>query len=199
MKIKDKKKKKEEIHKTNLDIIPHRYYDDEHECFVLEDNSCLDLLSVISRDIVNMADDEIQMETYGQTKNYKLIGEDIEFVSMKFPINCSCQKNILKHHRENTTDEIRLKWINRQIEELEKIENNIHSSKFYLLYFGKNMKDFLRTRENLYKYLCTGIDKLCESVDSYQKIQIMNQLCNMNYVLDLHYFDNLESEAGDEE
>lgn len=200
--IKDKKKDKdaqEEKRKTNLEILPHRYYDDEHECFIMEDKSCFDLLSIIPRDIENMADDELHMEVYQQEKNYKLIGEDLKFISMKFPINCSCQKNILKHHRDKATDEIRLKWINRQIEEIETIENNIHSSKFYLFYFGKDLKEFLKTRETLNKYLCLGLDKLCETVESYQKIQIVNQICNMNYVFDLHYFDSLESEDIDEE
>lgn len=192
-KNKEKGSKKAEVVKSNLSILPIRHYDDKLECFILDDNSCVDVLQIIPRDVNNLSDDELQREVYSLIRDYKTIGADIKIVSMNFPLNTSKQRGILKHHLEKAEDEVRQKWIRRQIEELETVDANIHTSNFYLFYFGSTREDFLRNRENIDKYVCSGIDALAEHISKLQKYQIVIKLCNMNSTYDLHYFD----EEGD--
>lgn len=189
-KEKEEKKKKPEVIKTNLDILPIRHYDEKISCFVLDDGTRMDILRIIPRDVNNLSDDELQREVYSLIKDYKTIGSDIKIVSMNFPLNTHKQREVLKHHLEKAEDEVRQKWIRRQIEELETVDANIHTSNFYLLYFGEKEDVFLKNRENIVKYLCSGIDALAENMDKLQKYQIMIKLCNMNSVYDLHYFDD---------
>ena len=185
----EKKKKKPEIVKTNLDILPIRHYDEKLGCFILDDKSCLDILQIISRDVNNLSDDELRREIYGLIKVFKTVGADIKLMSMNFPLNTSKQREMLRHHLEKASDDVRRKWIQRQIEELETVDENIHTSNFYLLYFGSDEADFLKNREIIDKYVCNGLDALAEHIDKLQKYQIMIKLCNMNGTYDLHYFE----------
>lgn len=187
-----KKKQKETVAKTNLSILPIRHYDAAHGCYVLQDESCFDIYRIISRDVSNLSDDELRREIYTLIKNFKTIGSDMKIISMNFPLNTNKQREFLLHHREKAGDEVRIKWIDREIEELELVDSNIHTSNFYLFCFGESMREFEKARENVEKYLCNGIDALCELMDSRQKKQILIKLCNMNSTYDIHYFDESE-------
>jgi len=182
--------KEVKVIKSNLSILPIRHYDQELDCFMLEDGSCMDILQIIPRDVNNLSNDELQREVYSLIRSYKTIGSDIKIVSMNFPLNTEKQRDILKQHYDKAEDEVRRKWISRQIEELKTVDANIHTSNFYLFYFGNNKDDFLRNRENIDKYMCSGFDKIAEHVSMHQRVQILIKICNMNNTYDIHYFDD---------
>lgn len=189
MKDKESGKEKKDLIKNILAVMPIRYYDEELDCFALEDGSFLDILHVIPRDLQNLAEEEIKIEMYNFIKFLRTIGEDITFISINFPLNTSVQRNILKHHLERADDSVKVLWINRQIEELETVESFTHTLNFFLIYYGENEKEFIKHKELLSKYSCTGVDALCENISKYEKIQIATKICNMNTTIDIHYYD----------
>lgn len=187
-----KKKKKAPEIKTSPQLLPVYNYDEKLSCFMLSDGSCMDILRVIPRDMDNLSADEVRMEIYDLIRLYKTAGSDIKFISMNFPLNTGKQREVLKYHLGNAGDEVRARWIQRQIEELETVDRNIHTSNFYLIYFGSKETEFIKNKDNLIKYACSGIDRLCEEIPMQQKVQIILKLCNMNGVYDLHYLSESE-------
>lgn len=183
-----KKKKKPEVIKTCLDVIPIRSYDRRLEAFALVDGSYMDILRIIPRDLNNIAEDELQMEIYNLTKIYKTVGCDLKFISMMFPLNLSRQKEVLLHHKHRAQDETRKLWLDRQLRELELAEKNVNTLHFYLFFFGANENEFIRNKELVQKYAAAGVQRLTEEISFPQKIQILQKIANMNTEIDLYSY-----------
>ena len=117
---KNKKNKKGSV-KTCLDLLPIKYYDDELAAFKTSDGY-MDIKQILSRDIENMSDDELQLELINLTKVFKTVGIDMKFVSMNFPLNTAKQRSVLRYHYDRAEDEVRRKWLARQIDELNRVD-----------------------------------------------------------------------------
>lgn len=189
------KNKKEQITKTCLEIIPIREYDDNLEAFKLVDGQYMDILKIIPRDMGNLSEDEKQIEMMNLNKVFKTVEIDMKFVSMNFPLNTTKQKTTLLEYSEKVQDEVRRKWIARQINELELCDSNINTRNFYLFFFGENEKKFIKNKDLLEKYTATGIHCLTTDISKTEKIQIATKFNNMNTTIDL-FADALADTSG---
>ena len=182
-----KKPKKKSITRVNkggvLSLIPIRKYDYDLNAFVLTDERYMGIEKIIARDIENMSDDELDMELLNLIKIYKTALFDIKFVSMNFPLNTQKQKDVLLRHKEKAADTVKIRWIDRQIEELSRAESGVLTREFYIFYFGKNKSAYEKNKELLSRYMGSGYLKLTESLTLSEKIQILNKLSNMNTTL----------------
>lgn len=195
----EEKENKPEIIKTNLEILPIRYYDNSSESFVLSDESYMDIFGIIPRDVEKMAADELRNEVGNFISLLRTSGVDLKFVSMNFPLNTARQREILEYHKSTVKDAVRIKWIDRQIAELKRVDSNVHTSNFYLFIFGSNREEFIKNKQDISKQLCSGIDALAEKIPRHQKIQILLKLCNMNNTYDLHELEEWETVNESEE
>ncbi|MFR0787450.1 MAG: hypothetical protein ACLSHM_04310 [Vescimonas sp.] len=89
-----KKKEKNAVIKTCLDILPVRSWEPSVGAFLLADSSYLDLLRLVPRDLQNIAEDELELEIYQFTKVLKTVGCDLKFLSMRFPLSLERQKAV---------------------------------------------------------------------------------------------------------
>ena len=179
-----KKPKKKAVNKGGvLSLIPIRKYDYDLNAFVLTDGRYMGIEKIIARDIENMSEDELDMELLNLIKIYKTALFDIKFVSMNFPLNTQKQKDVLLRHKEKAADNVKIKWIDRQIEELSRAESGVLTREFYIFYFGKNKSAYEKNKELLSRYMGSGYLKLTESLTLSEKIQILNKLSNMNTTL----------------
>ena len=182
-----KKSKKKSMTRVNkggvLSLIPIRKYDYDLNAFVLTDGRYMGIEKIIARDIENMSDDELDMELLNLIKIYKTALFDIKFVSMNFPLNTQKQKDVLLRHKEKAADTVKIRWIDRQIEELSRAESGVLTREFYIFYFGKNKSAYEKNKELLSRYMGSGYLKLTESLTLSEKIQILNKLSNMNTTL----------------
>lgn len=164
--------------------------------FLLADGSYLDLLRLIPRDLQNIAEDELELEIYQFTKVLKTVGCDLKFLSMRFPLSLERQKAVLLHHARQAGDETRIRWLERQIRELEVAEINISSQHFYLAYWGKDADTLCKNRDMIRKYAATGYQPLVEEIDAGQKAKVLEKLANMNTIIDI-YPDGDDDSAPD--
>ena len=182
-----KKPRKKSMTRVNkggvLSLIPIRKYDYDLNAFVLTDGRYMGIEKIIARDIENMSDDELDMELLNLIKIYKTALFDIKFVSMNFPLNTQKQKDVLLRHKEKAADTVKIRWIDRQIEELSRAESGVLTREFYIFYFGKNKSAYEKNKELLSRYMGSGYLKLTESLTLSEKIQILNKLSNMNTTL----------------
>ena len=178
-------RKKPEIIKTCLDILPIRSYDARLSAFRLADGSLMDTWQILPRDLDNMDEDELQMEIYHLMKIFKTVGCDLKFISMKFPLDLTGQKAILQRRKAQLQDEPRQIWLDRQYRELELAEQHVSTLHFYLVFFGKNEDELIRHRDTIRTYAGTGAQRLVAEITAWQKRQVIKKLCNMNTQIDL--------------
>ena len=191
-----KKKEKKAVIRTCLDILPVRSWEPSVGAFLLADGSYLDLLRLIPRDLQNIAEDELELEIYQFTKVLKTVGCDLKFLSMRFPLSLERQKAVLLHHARQAGDETRIRWLERQIRELEVAETNISSQHFYLAYWGKDADTLRKNHDMIRKYAATGYQPLVEEIDARQKAKVLEKLANMNTIIDIYPDGDDDSAPG---
>lgn len=183
--LKMRKKRANDI-KLCSDIIPIRLYDDRLQSFKLKDGIYMDIMKIVSKDLANMSSDELDMEILNLIKVLKTCTTDIKFLSMNFPLNTKKQRDMLYRHLEESSDEVRRLWLQREISELERADSGVLTREFYVVFFGKNEDEFIRNKEDILKYAAYGESKLIEEIPKSQKIHILTKLNNMNSLEDLY-------------
>ena len=182
-KEKTPKKKKQDPIKSTLDILPIRFYDDQVEGFIYEDGTYMDIFNVIPSDRRNLQGDELNYNIYNVTKFYRLYSPDGKFISMNFPVNTSLQRAYLQKKLKESTDKVRAQWIEREIRELELLDQNIMRREYYLMFWGSNREDFIKNKDNIEKWIGSGRARLVETMTKEKKMQIVKKICNMNSLI----------------
>lgn len=183
---------KESILKNCIELVPIRTYDDNLNAFICNGGTYLDILKINAKDIDNMSEDEIKLEFINLIKIYKVIGIDLKFISMNFPLNTAIQRSLLEIYKERISDSVRAKWIDRQIDELNRADKGILTRDFYMMYFGENENDFIKNKELVSKFTRSGNTKLVKTLSKTEKIKIISKLANMNTLEDISREEDIE-------
>ena len=183
LKTKKEKGKKAETIKSTLDILPIRFYDEGVGGFIYDDNSYMDILNVIPSDRRNLQGDELNFNIFNVTKFYRLYSPDGKFISMNFPVNTSFQRAYLQKKLKESTDKVRASWLQREITELELLDQNIMRREYYLMFWGINREDFIKNKDNILKWIGSGRARLVEEMTKEKKCQIVKKICNMNSLI----------------
>lgn len=194
---KEKKKpdKKDNISKSTLDILPIRFYDDQVDGFIYEDGTYMDIFNIIPSDRRNLQGDELNYNIYSVTKFYRLYSPDGKFISMNFPVNTSVQRAYLQKKLKGATDKVRATWLEREIRELDLLDQNIMRREYYLMFWGTSREDFIKNKDNIEKWIGSGRSRLVEPMTKEKKLQIMKKICNMNSLI---LPGDLKEEVSDE-
>ena len=197
-----KKKEKNAVIKTCLDILPVRSWEPSVGAFLLADSAYLDLLRLGPRDLQNIAEEELPGQVreprhlWPTVPRTETVGCDLKFLSMRFPLSLERQKAVLLHHARQAGDETRIRWLERQIRELEVAETNISSQHFYLAYWGKDADTLRKNHDMIRKYAATGYQPLVEEIDARQKAKVLEKLANMNTIIDIYPDGDDDSAPG---
>lgn len=184
--IKKKKEKgsgKEEIIKTNLEILNIRGYDEELDAFYMADGSFLDLMEIVARDRQNLQDDAVRFDIITLTRFERLYAPDHKDIGLNFPINTAVQRRNLERKWRKTSDPVRKRWLEREIDELLTLEGNIDRKEFYRMYFGVTKEELIKNRTNMLSWIGRGRNRIVREIDKEKKIQIVRKLCNMNALI----------------
>lgn len=177
------KKKNSNVDKTILNILPIRKYDDSVGAFMYENGTYMDLFYIVPSDRSNLQADELQFNIYNNIKFYRLYYPDSKIISMNFPVNTAMQREYLQQKMKKATDKVRKLWLEREIEELNLLDQNVMRREYYLMFFGKNKDEFVKNKDNIEKWIGNGRSRLVEKLEKEKKIQIVRKLCNMNSLI----------------
>ena len=178
-----KKEKKKEIIKTNLDILRIRGYDEGISAFVLSDGTYLDFVEIIAKDRNNLQDDAINYDIFMLTKFERLYSADHKDIGLNFPINTSSQRKYLEEKMRKTVDPVRKLWLQREIDELLALDEEIERKEFYRMFFGKTKSELEKNRRNILTWLGRGHSRMVREIGKDKKIQIVRKLSNMNTLI----------------
>lgn len=168
-----------------LEKLPVRTYDQEHDVFVMQDGSCLDLIEVIPSDLANESEDAILTKKLRLTKLYKLYPDDLKIVTINLPSNTTEQQNFIRKKMESTRNEINRKYLKAKEKELIWIENNRTNREFYFMYFGKDVGQIIQKRDIITSALGTGKHGMAQIIDQNKKIMVLHLMLNKcEYILE---------------
>lgn len=182
-KKKEKGSGKEEIIKTNLEVLNIRGYDEELDAFYMADGSFLDLMEIVARDRQNLQDDAVRFDIITLTRFERLYAPDHKDIGLNFPINTAVQRRNLERKWRKTSDPVRKRWLEREINELLTLEGNIDRKEFYRMYFGATKEELIKNRTNMLSWIGRGRNRIVREIDKEKKIQIVRKLCNMNALI----------------
>ena len=182
-KKKEKGSGKEEIIKTNLEVLNIRGYDGELDAFYMADGSFLDLMEIVARDRQNLQDDAVRFDIITLTRLERLYAPDHKDIGLNFPINSAVQRRNLERKWRKTSDPVRKRWLEREIDELLTLEGNIDRKEFYRMYFGATKEELIKNRTNMISWIGRGRNRIVREIDKEKKIQIVRKLCNMNALI----------------
>ena len=182
-KKKEKGSGKEEIIKTNLEVLNIRGYDEELDAFYMADGSFLDLMEIVARDRQNLQDDAVRFDIITLTRFERLYAPDHKDIGLNFPINSAVQRRNLERKWRKTSDPVRKRWLEREIDELLTLEGNIDRKEFYRMYFGATREELIKNRTNMLSWIGRGRNRIVREIDKEKKIQIVRKLCNMNALI----------------
>lgn len=182
-KKKEKGSGKQEIIKTNLEVLNIRGYDEELDAFYMADGSFLDLMEIVARDRQNLQDDAVRFDIITLTRFERLYAPDHKDIGLNFPINTAVQRRNLERKWRKTSDPVRKRWLEREIDELLTLEGNIDRKEFYRMYFGATKEELIKNRTNMLSWIGRGRNRIVREIDKEKKIQIVRKLCNMNALI----------------
>ena len=176
---KDKKSnKKVQIINTAKEILEVAYYDDDMNCFVMNDESYMDLIQINTKDLVSSADYEVEYDIMKFTKLYKMYADDLKIVAMNFPCKTSVQQEYLRYKIKNTSNEVFKKFLQRQLDELIWIEKNDMMREYYYMIFGSKKQQLINNRNMVFNVLGCDKKNLSQKLTKEKKIVRCERLDN---------------------
>ena len=189
--MKEKKKKKEQRPRDNKDILPIRFYDERVKAFVLSDGSYLDLVELMSADLSNMSDDEVEFLMLRLERFLKTYADDVKLIAMNFPTDASRQLRAQRRTLERTNNPIHKYYVKRSIDETQRAASGTDVREYYFMIFSKTIEE----HENHLKQLSVFGDGI-RPLKLSKKAQIIYRLYNQNSYLAVDDFGEETEEAG---
>lgn len=180
---KKRNRKEKETFYSNLKVLNIRNYDYELQAFIMK-SGYLDIMEIEPRDRDNLQDDAVTFDVYTMASFYRLYSSDIKFITLNFPISTEPQQEYLKYIYQKTNDEVRRKWLLREIRELEKLDNTVKRREFYMMVFSATKEDVLKNRNEIIIRMGYGKSRLVKEMTDRKKIEILRKICNMNTAID---------------
>lgn len=171
------------VRKGTREVIEIIGYDEGRDCYVCKDNSLIDFVQIVSKDLINAADDDVNYDCLKFAKMYKLYAPDLKIVAINFPVDTSEQQEFFRHKINATKNHAFRKILNRRLKELEWIAKNNTAREYYYMMFLKDDEELDKCRDVMDTTLKTGMNPLIRIVDKEKKDQILFRMNNKCYLV----------------
>ena len=111
---------------------------EQNGCFLLKDESNLDILELRCKDLERISDDELELDILYFSKLYKTCPADLKIVSLNFPTDTIPQQRYFRHKLETTKNQVFLSHLDQCLQEAEWIQKNRTKREYYLFVFSEN-------------------------------------------------------------
>lgn len=170
--------KEDTVSKKTQKYLPEIIWDDNFDCFVKEDGSCIDFVKIVSKDLSNISQDEIEVDQYRFMKLYRTYSDDLKIICMNFPCNTQKQQRYLEKKINDTKNKVQKDSLKRKLNELKWLEKNRSTREYYYMVLSKSIEDHRNNKNIIFGSLTSGRDGLVENLSKEEKIQIFFKLNN---------------------
>lgn len=180
--VKQKKKKTVSADvKTVADALPIIRYNKDYKCFQCK-TGYMNILQVITKDIVNASEDEIEYDIAKLTKYNQLEYEDYKITALNYPCNTMKQQAYLHHKLDTIKNKNFQKYLKNSLYELEWIQDRKSKREFFLSIYSDSL-DGIKKMEADMKAALQSRDKMIMDLSQDKKEKIYYRLNNPASVL----------------
>ena len=137
-----KPRKKVKKNNTTDKIIPIKYYNDELQCFVKNNQALIDLVKVRCKDLNSTNDQDIQMDILVLTKFLRTYPNDCKMISINIPVDCTKQIAYYRRKIANERNPLKLSQLRKKMAQLEWLEKNRLKKEFYFMFFFDDPQNY---------------------------------------------------------
>lgn len=173
--------KKKKISKLMEDTIPIVRYDSKYKCFEMK-KGYMNIVEIITKDIVNASDSEVEYDIIKLTKFNKLEYEPYKIIAMNFPCNTREQRDYLQYKIEKNKNATYQSFLEHSLKELEWVQENKSKREFYLMYFSDSLEGIQRMDTSL-KTALNVSENMLAYITQKKKEMIIHRLYNPASIL----------------
>lgn len=174
----EKKREAKGVRKSILELIDVQGYDKGNNCYRMKDGSCMNLIQITSKDLVNSSDDEVEYDCLRFARLYKLYAEDIKIITMNFPCDTTEQQYYIEHKMQKQANPVYKNFLQRKLDELVWLGKHDTTREYYYMIFAKDIDEMEKSVLLLTNTLGRGKNGLLMNLSEEKKRQILFRLAN---------------------
>ena len=176
-------KKKVKAIREVYNLLKIARYDERFECFVRKQGlGYMDIVQIISKDIVNASEDEKEFDIAKLTKFNKKEYEDYKIIALNFPCNTLEQQEFIRTKMEQTSNRTFLKYLNESLYELKWVQEQKSKREYYYMVFSPTLDGLKKMEADMMAALQIG-DKMIGKMPQDKKEVILYRCCNPASIL----------------
>ena len=163
-------------------LIPIERYRDDLNVFVMRSGEkYMDIIQIVSTDLMSKSDMEVDYLNMRWAKFYKTCAVDLKLISLNFPTNTAEQQRYFKYKIAQTNNPVFKRILENSLSELVFIEKNRSDREYYLMYFADSDEQLKDTRNIISSSLVNY--GLAAQMSKEKKLQILYRFNNPNATL----------------
>ena len=161
------------------------------KCIELVDGTYMDIIRIVTRDLMAISDDEFEYFVSVWTTMYRKMGFDAKLVSLNAPTDTRLQQAYIQHKLDSNTNPAFDRFLEEKLTQLQNIQRYRTDRQFYLIFFAQNNDDY---RENLAVVQQNLINyDLAEEISMDEKLAVLEKLNNKSAVMQLKNSESVKA------
>lgn len=150
----------------------------EGDAFRFQDGSYMDLIQIVTKDLLNMSTDALAFDNLNMANFYKTYADDLKIIALNFPKSTKVQQRYYEHKLAVERNPIYKKFLDSDYQMLKHIEQHNTEREYYFVIFAKNIEDLHNKQMRIFHML--GGNGQVLKLDNKKKKQIIQKLNNKN-------------------
>lgn len=163
---------------TTNELIPIKKYDDDVSAFELrnEDIKYLDIIQIVTTDLINKSMTEVDYINLLWAKFYKTCSADIKLLALNFPTNTNKQQKYIRYKIEHCSNPVFKYFLETKLAELVYISRNRSDREYYIMLFAENSEMLRDLRDKISSSLVAY--GLCMNISKEKKKMVLYKYNN---------------------
>lgn len=160
-------------------LVPLVQYIDEQGCFKKNNGVFVDLIQIVSKNILNISEYQVEFDIMKYAKFYKMYPDSIKIFAMNFPYSTKQQQMYLQRKIavcKNFNYKSRLEL---KLEELKNLDKTMTTREFYIEFFSDSLENHKKNKNSIKRILSAGNINMVQEISKEKKEMIFFKLNNM--------------------
>lgn len=166
----DTTEKKKQVLRTTTDLLPFIAIE---ENYIELKEGFMDILQITSKDLRSLNESDLQVILLADTRFYRSYSTNSKVMALNFPANTEKQKRYWERKKANTTDGLKLRFIERKLFELSFLEKERTNREFFLFIYGQTIHSLEDEKNQVIRAMRQSFPLQELSIDKKQDVLFM--------------------------
>lgn len=167
------------IPESTRTLVPIIQYIDEAECYEMKNGVFVDLIQIVSKNILNISEYQVEYDIMKYAKFYKLYPDSIKIFAMNFPYSTKQQQMYLQRKIAACKNFNYKSRLELKLEELKNLDKTRTTREFYISFFSDTLEEHKKNKNSIKRILSAGNINMVQEISREKKEKILFKLNNM--------------------